>query len=46
MEISSICENAEDGHPYTLLLGGQIDSILLKIYLEIHTKNLKMVLNF
>ena len=46
MEISSIGENAEDGHAYTQLLGRQIDSIFLDIYLEKHTQNFKMVLNF
>lgn len=30
----------------TLLLGGQIDSMFLNKYLETHTKNFKMVLNF
>ena len=46
MEIYCMGENAEDGHPHTQLLGGQIDSIFLKIYLEIHTQNSKMILNF
>lgn len=45
MEISNIGENAEMG-TLTLLFGRQIDSIFLNIYLEIHTKIFKMVLNF
>lgn len=46
MEIPSIVESGEDMKPYTLLLGGQMGSIFLKIYLEIYVKNFKMDLDF
>lgn len=46
MEISSIGENAEDRQTYTLLVGDQIDSVFLKMHLEIYARNFKMVLNF
>ena len=45
MEISNIGENSADGHPYTA--SGRANWFMfLNMYLEIHTKNFKMVLNF
>lgn len=46
MEIPSIVGSGEDMQPYTLLVGGQMDSIFLKMYLEIYTQNFKMDLDF
>lgn len=39
MEISSIVECVEDVQPYTLLVGGQMNSLNLKIPVERYAKN-------